>query len=70
MKILTLMLYVDQFIKPKPNPISLYSFNGNPFCSPPFPLPVFHGFKTLALQLANANSSKTVSKVQTFGFLI
>ena len=26
--------------------------------SPPFPLPVFHGFKTLALQLANANSSK------------
>jgi len=25
MKILTLMLYVDQFIKPKPNPNSLYS---------------------------------------------
>ena len=52
------MLYVHQSIKPKPNPNSLYSLTAILFVSPPFTLHVFHGFKTLALQLANANSSK------------
>ena len=53
-----LMMYVHQSIKPKPNLNSLYSLMAILCVSPPFPLPVFHGFKTLALQLANADSSK------------
>ena len=54
------MLYVHQSIKskPKPNPNSLYSLTAILSIPPPFPLPVFHGFKTLALHLANANSSE------------
>ena len=60
------MLYVHQSIKPKPNLNSLYSLTAILSVSPPFPLPVFHGFKTLALQLANADSSKDSFKTSNF----
>lgn len=63
------MLYT---IKPKPNANSIYSLTTILSVSPPYPLPMFHGFKTSALQLANANLSFFQRQFQNFklGFLI